>query len=42
MTIAKLQLIRRMLLELVSIIDRELCERGAHPQTIKARDLQHW
>lgn len=42
MTIAKLQLIRRMLLDLVAIIDRELRERGASPKTINAREIQHW
>ncbi len=42
MTIQKLQLIRRMLLDLVAIIDRELTERGATPKTIAAREIQHW
>jgi hypothetical protein len=42
MTIQKLQLIRRMLLDLVAIIDRELSERGATSKTIKVREIQHW
>lgn len=42
MTIQKLQLIRRMLLDLVGIIDKELREKGVPVQTIKPRDLQHW
>ena len=40
MTIAKLQLIRRMLLELVAMIDKELRERGVPTQTIKSREIQ--
>ena len=39
MTIAKLQLMRRLLLQLVSMIDAELRERGALA-TIQARDYQ--
>ena len=42
MTIAKLQTMRRLLLGLLALIEAELCERGALPQTIKARDIQHW
>lgn len=42
MTIAKLQLIRRLLLQLVAMIEAELCERGALPQTISSRELPHW
>lgn len=42
MTIAKLQLIRRLLLQLVAMIEVELCERGALPKTINTRDIQHW
>lgn len=38
MTIAKLQLIRRLLLQLVAMVDEELRARGA--QTISARDYQ--
>jgi hypothetical protein len=38
MTIAKLQLIRRLLLQLVSMIEAELCERGA--LTIQDREYQ--
>ena len=40
MTIAKLQLMRRLLLQLVSMIDAELRDRGAVP-TIQAREYQH-
>lgn len=43
MTIAKLQTIRRLLLQLVAMVEAELAERGAlTPQTIKAREIQHW
>lgn len=42
MTIQKLQLIRRMLLDLVAIIDRELREKGVPAKTIQPRDVQHW
>lgn len=43
MTVAKLQTIRRLLLQLVAMIEAELCERGAMPtQTIKVREIQHW
>lgn len=41
MTIAKLQLIRRLLLQLVAMVEAELCERGAL-QTINSRELPHW
>lgn len=41
MTIAKLQLIRRLLLQLVAMVEQELCERGAL-KTINVRELPHW
>ena len=41
MTIAKLQLIRRLLLQLVAMVEAELCERGAL-QNISVRDIPHW
>jgi hypothetical protein len=41
MTIAKLQLIRRLLLQLVAMVESELRERGALPdRTISAHDYQ--
>lgn len=41
MTIVKLQTMRRLLLGLLAIIEKELCERGAL-QTINSREIQHW
>lgn len=41
MTIAKLEMIRRLLLQILMHVEAELRERGAMP-TIKARDIQHW
>lgn len=41
LTVAKLQTMRRLLLGLLAIIEKELCDRGAL-QTINARDIQHW
>lgn len=41
MTIAKLQTIRRLLLQLVAMIEAELCERGALPKGAN-RDIVHW
>lgn len=40
-TIAKLLMMRRMLLQLVAMVEAELCERGALPAT-ERRSLPHW